>query len=86
MESRLTGADVCRLCVDNGWLTYGVACGGYQQYAKIMQAADNGMDTHDIAVAIWTCSDAIDLDDIQLKIKDYLRWEKPQAGGRREQC
>lgn len=75
---RLTGADIHRLCTSNNWFT----CGGNQQYESVMQAADDGMDTHDIAVAIWICSDAIDLENIEGKIKDYLRWERPQVEGK----
>lgn len=77
MEGRLTGTDVYRLCLNNSWFT----CGGNGQYGRVMQAADDGMDTHDIAVAIWICSDAVGLEDIECKIKDYLRWKKPQAEG-----
>lgn len=75
MEGKLTATDVYRLCMSNGWFT----CGGNRQYARVMQAADDGMNTHDIAVVIWICSDAVDLEDIEGKIADYLRWEKPQG-------
>lgn len=74
---RLTGRDVYRLRTSNNWFT----CGGDHQYERVLQAADDGMDIHDIAVAIWICSDAIALEDIEGKIKDYLRWERPQVGG-----
>ena len=75
---RLTGRDVYRLCTNNGWFT----CGGNRQYTSVMQAADDGMEVHDIAVAIWICSDAIALENIEGKIKDYLRWERPQVEGK----
>ena len=75
MENRLTATDVYRLCMDNGWFS----CGDNEQYTRVMHAADNGMDKHDIAVAIWICSDGVSLEDIEGKITDYLRWEKPQA-------
>lgn len=77
---RLTGTDIHQICTSNGWFT----CGGNEQYKSVMRAADNGMDPHDIAVAIWICSDAIALEDIEGKIKDYLRWERPLAEGERE--
>ena len=78
MGDRLTGTDIHQLCVSNGWFT----CGDNRQYTRVMQAADGGMNTHDIAVAIWICSDAVELEDIEHKIKDYQRWEKPQVEGR----
>lgn len=75
MEGKLTATDIYRLCMSNGWFT----CGGNRQYARVMQAADDGMNTHDIAVVIWICSDAVDLEDIEGKISDYLRWEKSMS-------
>ena len=77
VESRLTATDIYCICMSNGWFT----CGDNQQYTRVMRAADNGMDMHDLAVAIWICSDAIQLEDIEGKIADYLRWEKPQRNG-----
>ena len=89
MEGKLTATDIYRLCMSNGWFT----CGGNRQYARVMQAADDGMNTHDIAVVIWICSDAVDVtapdgspnwslcyDRYVLgKIADYLRWEKSMS-------
>lgn len=75
MEGKLTGTDVYQLCLNNNWFTRGTT----SHYEKVMQAADNGMDTHDLAMAIWICSDAVELEDVEGKIKDYLRWEKPQV-------
>ena len=77
MGKELTATDVYRLCMDNGWFT----CGDNEQYRRVMRAADKGMNTHDIAVAIWICSIAVTLEDVEGKIKDYLRWERPQREG-----
>ena len=75
MEKKLTSADIYCLCMNNNWFT----CGDNEQYRRVMQAADNGMDPHNIAVAIWICSDAVPLETIKGKIKDYLRWERPMS-------
>lgn len=75
MEKKLTAADIYCLCASNNWFT----CGDNEQYRKVLDAADGGMNPHDIAVIIWTCSDNIPLEDIKGKINDYLRWEKPMV-------
>lgn len=69
MESKLTGMDIYQLCVQNRWFT----CGGNEQYARVMKAADDGMDVHDLAIAIWICSYDVELKDIINTIEDYLQ-------------
>lgn len=41
------------LCISNNWFT----CGSVQQYSKLFEMAESGACIHDLAVAIWICSD-----------------------------
>ena len=61
-HSTLTTSQVYSLCNQFKWFT----CGSNISYTKMFELVENNATIHDIAVAIWVCSDpTISLDDIE---------------------
>ena len=53
------------LCIENNYFTYGCNF----QYDKMFKMAETEASVHDIAVAIWICTEDASLEDIEEKIK-----------------
>lgn len=61
INRKLFVTDACRLCVNNGWFT----AGNIEQYNKMLSMVDSLCPVHDIAVAIWLCTENSDLKYIE---------------------
>lgn len=56
--------EIYRLCNEKDYFT----CGSSSQYNKMFDMARKGKPAHDIALAIWLCSENKDLDVIEHEI------------------
>ena len=67
--------EVYRLCNAFGWFTHGTNT----QYERMFQMVREGKPIHDIALAIWLCSDGEELETIETNLEDV--WEIKRKGG-----
>lgn len=66
---------IYRLCNDKGYFT----CGSGTQFHKMFDMAENGASAHDVALAIWICSDNKELDVIEAEIKEIFSEVRPTS-------
>lgn len=57
--------EIYRLCNVNDWFT----CGTNRQYERMFQMVREGKPIHEIALAIWLCSDGEELETIETALK-----------------
>lgn len=60
---------VYNLCVRENWFT----CGSNSCYERMFSLVDKGYGVEKVAVAIWVCSDNVDLSEITSKLYETIR-------------
>jgi len=65
---KLTANNIYRLCNKEQYFTDG----SIEQYNKMFELVEEGSPLHDIALAIWICSEDVLLDDVETQLEALL--------------
>ena len=61
---------LCKLVILYGWLD---RCWNSDQHERILCMAEGGFTVHEVAIAVWLCTDGWALEEVEQRMKNYIQ-------------